>query len=75
MNMKQEKFTKEGKTFYKVTFVTGENEYLVDLQPTTHTATCLLLGAWCHCFEIDGREANSLSYRSPKAAVKNAWML
>ena len=73
--MTQEKITKEGKIFYKVTFVTGENEYLVDLPPTTHTAIVLSLGAWCHCIKIDGKDANSLSYRSAKAAVKNAWML
>lgn len=73
--MKQKKYISNGKNFYEVTFVSGEVDYIFDEKPTTHTATVFDMGYWFVCILIDGKQANSLGYRSPKAAVKNAWIM
>lgn len=73
--MKTRKYISKGTTLYEVTFITGENDNIVDEKPTTHTATVFCHGPWYLCIMIDGKEANSLSYRSAKSAVKNAWLI
>lgn len=73
--MKQRKYISNGHTFIEVTFITGENDNIIDEKPTTHTATVIDTGHWFFCFCIDGKLANSLSYRSAKTAVKNAWFV
>ena len=73
--MKTRKYMSNGETFYEVTFLTGENDFTFDSKPTTHTACVYFDGYWYHCILIDGKQANSLAYRSAKSAVKNAWIL
>ena len=73
--MKTKKYYRNGQMLYEVTFVTGENENFLDERPTTHTAQVIFDGYYYWCFMIDGKLANSLSYRSPKTAVKNAWII
>lgn len=73
--MKTRKYMSNGKTFFEVTFVTGENDNIFDSKPTTHTATVFFGGYWYHCIMIDGKPANGLAYRSVKSAVKNAWII
>ena len=73
--MKTKKFTSNWETFYDVSFISGENYYILDSKPTTHTAVVYFDGYWYHCIKIDGQMANSLSYRSVKSAVKNAWLI
>lgn len=73
--MKTRKYISNWETFYEVTFISGENDYIFDSKPTTHTAQVFFDGYWFHCILIDGKQANSLAYRSAKSAVKNAWIL
>ena len=73
--MKTRKYISNRETFYEVNFITGENDYIFDSKPTTHTAQVFFDGYWYHCILIDGKMANSLSYRSVRSAVKNAWIL
>ena len=73
--MKTKKYTSNGKTFYEVTFVSGENDNIFDEKPTTHTATVYFNGVWYFCICIDGKLANGLTYRTIKATVKNAWIV
>ena len=73
--MKQKKYNRNGQDLFEVTFISSENEYFQDEKPTTHTAQIIFDGYWYWCFSIDGKRANSLSYRSPKAAAKNAWII
>lgn len=73
--MTTRKYTSNGKTFYEVSFISGENDNIIDSKPTTHTAIVFFSGIWYYCIKIDGQMANSLGYRSPKSAVKNAWII
>lgn len=73
--MKQKKYNRNGKELFEVTFISGENDNFIDEKPTTHTATVIFSGYWFHCISIDGKQANSLSYRSPKTAAKNAYLV
>ena len=73
--MKQGIYKSNGETFYEVTFISGENDYIIDEKPTTHTAIVYCTGCWFICISIDGQEANSLGYRNPKTAGKNAWII
>ena len=73
--MKQKKYTRNGQDLFEVTFISSENEYFQDEKPTTHTAQIIFDGYWYWCFRIDDKLANSLWYRSPKAAAKNAWII
>lgn len=73
--MNAKKYFRDNLTLYEVTFISGENDNFIDEKPTTHTATVIFSGYWFHCISIDGKQANSLSYRSPKTAAKNAYLV
>ena len=73
--MNQKKYTSKGKTFYEVTFLGNETDHFPDEKPTTHTATIFYNGFRCFCIRIDGKLANSLGYSTPKAALKNSWII
>ena len=73
--MKQRKYYSNFETFFEVTFGSHEHEDFRDEKPTTHTAVVYFDGYWFYCILIDGQEANSLCYRSAKAAVRNSHLL
>ena len=73
--MKTHKYYRDNTVLYEVTFISGENENIADEKVTTHVAHVIFDGYWYWCFSIDGKLANSLSYRSPKTAAKNAWII
>ena len=73
--MNAKKYFRDNQVLYEVSFITGENENLLDEKVTTHVAQVVFTGYWYHCISIDGKRANSLPYRSPKTATKNAYLI
>lgn len=73
--MKARKYYRDGKVMYEVTFLSSENKNFCDEKSTTHTAQIMFDGYWYWCISIDGKLANSIWYRSPKTAAKNAWII
>ena len=73
--MTQKKIKENGKTFYEVTFTAEETKDFIDYENRPHVAKVFSTGHWFFVISIDGRPAHSLSYASPKRAVRNSWVV